>query len=81
MKNKWAKIMASLALLSIIMSVIWTWLIILFSWTWNNQVELTQEQIQEIQELINSQSWTTSTWELVWTWKTINIEDIIEINE
>lgn len=75
MKQKWAKIMASLALIAVIWSVIWTWIMFIFQW-WNNQeAQLTPEQIAQIQELINSQSWsTTSTWEISWTW------NIIEIN-
>ena len=74
MKNKWSKIMAALALFWIILSILWTWLIIIFSGNWNTQVELTQEQIKEIQELINTQTGTTSTWELIWTWNTIEIK-------
>jgi len=75
MKQKWAKIMAILALIAIIWSIIWTWIMVIFQW-WNNQeTQLTPEQIEQIQELINSQSWsTTSTWEISWTW------NIIEIN-
>lgn len=73
MTNKWAKIMASLALLWIIISIIWTWLMVI---VWNNknssEVELTPEQIAEIQTMINSQSWSTSsTWETIWTWNII----------
>lgn len=72
MAQKWAKIMASLALLWIIISIIWTWLMVI---VWSNkntsETELTPEQIAEIQSMINSQSWNTSTWELNWTWITI----------
>lgn len=73
MKNKWAKIMAILALIAIIWSILWTWIMVLF---WNNsqvETELNQEQIEQIQELINSQSWSTSTWELNGSWTTIEI--------
>ncbi len=72
MAQKWAKIMASLALLWIIISIIWTWLMVI---VWGNkntsETELTPEQIAEIQSMINSGSWNTSTWELNWTGITI----------
>lgn len=79
MKNKIAaKLMASLALLWIIISIIWTGLLFIF---WNNtqNVELTPEQIQELQELMNSYSGSleTSSWELNSTWETI---ETLEIN-
>lgn len=73
MAQKWAKIMASLALIWIIISIIWTWIQVII---WNNkntsEVKLTPEQITEIQTMINSQSWSiTSTWETSWTGNTI----------
>lgn len=73
MAQKWAKIMASLALIWIIISIIWTWIQVII---WNNkntsEVKLTPEQIAEIQTMINSQSWSvTSTWETSWTGNTI----------
>ena len=72
MAQKWAKIMASLALLWIIISIIWTWLMVI---VWGNkntsETELTPGQIAEIQSMINSGSWNTSTWELNWTGITI----------
>ncbi len=71
MAQKWAKIMASLALLWIIISILWTWIQVLISS--KKTPELTPEKIAEIQEMIKSQSWTTSTWELNWTWNTIEI--------
>ncbi len=79
MKNKIAaKIMATLALLWIIISIVWTSLLFIF---WNNtqNVELTPEQIQELQELMNSYSGSleTSSWELNSTWETI---ETLEIN-
>lgn len=73
MKNKWAQIMAILALIAIIWSILWTWMIVLFSNNSQVETELTQEQIEQIQELIKSQSWTTSTWELNSSWTTIEI--------
>lgn len=77
-KNTVAKIMASLALLWIIISIIWTSLLFIF-WNNNQNVELTPEQIQELQELMNSYSGSieTSSWELNSTWETI---ETLEIN-
>lgn len=73
MAQKWAKIMASLALIAIISSVLWTWIMVIFQWWTSQEPKLTPEQIAEIQTLINSGSWNTSTWELNWTWNTIEI--------
>ncbi len=70
MKKKWAKIMAVLALLWIIISIVWTWLLVIFQGNQQN-TEPTQEQIEQIQKLINSGSWNTSTWELNQTGITI----------
>ena len=70
MAKKWAKIMAVLALLWIIVSILWTWLIVILQ-NGNKQPEITQEDYERIQQLINSQSWNTSTWELNWTGITI----------
>lgn len=73
MKKRWAQIMAILALLWIIISIVWTSLIFIFS---NNNVEreLTPEEIKEIQWLIDSESENieSSSWEVNWSW--INIE-------
>lgn len=75
MKQKWAKIMAILALLAIVWSIVWTWLMMIFQLWVEQEMQLTPEQIAQIQELINSQSWSiTSTWEISWDW------NIIEIN-
>lgn len=57
-KNMAAKIVATLALLSIIIWVIGTGMLFLFWWnTSRNQNQYTQE---EIEELIQSFSWSTS---------------------
>jgi len=80
-KNRWTKIMAFLALFWIIISLIWTWLLVIF---WDNQntnnwKNLTPEQIKQIQNMIKSWTWikvstweTTSTWNLkiTWSWET-----------
>lgn len=62
-KNIAAKVMAFLALFWIVISVIWTGLIIIFdNWNQNQEIQLTPEQLEELQELMNSQSWASSTW-------------------
>ena len=69
MKNKWNKIMAGIALFCIILSMLSTWLMVLFSsdTTSDSQVQITPEQLQE---LIDSQSWATDE-------STSTINDII----
>jgi preprotein translocase subunit SecG len=73
-QNKFAKLMAILALLWIIVSIIWTWLLSIFGNNTNQQIELSPEQIQEIQDMINSQSWATQSS----SWEIIDIENLIE---
>ncbi len=70
-KNKITQIIATFALFGIVIWIVWTGLLVLFS---NNQytdseITLTPEQIQE---LIQSQSWVTvetSTETNTWTWE------------
>lgn len=58
-----AKIVAIFALLWIILSIIGTWILILFSWNENNGDTLTQEQLQELINKSNSGAdIKTSTW-------------------
>lgn len=61
------KIMAFLALFGIIIWIIWTTILFIFSWwNWNNNKELTPEQYKELQELINSQSWNViNSWSII----------------
>jgi len=73
-QNKFAKLMAILALLWIIVSIIWTWLLAIFGNNTSQQVELSPEQIQQIQDMINSQSWATQSS----SWEIIDIENLIE---
>lgn len=74
-KNTWTKFMALLGLFWIIISIVWSWAMIIYDLYSSNNVsnseELTQEQIEEI---INSYSWTvTSTGEVnISTWVTID---------
>jgi len=78
-KEMMHKIMAFLALFWIIIWIVWTGILILTSW-WNNwweTQELTPEQYQELQKLIQSQSWSiSSTWITIntWSWDTWTTE-------
>lgn len=66
-KNTVTQIMAFLALFWIIASIIWTWLIIIFSWWNNNEQTITEEQFLDIQKLIETQSWAvieTNSWSI-----------------
>ena len=76
-KNKTNQIVATFALFWIIVWIVWTWLLVIFSSNqgYDSEITLTPEQIQE---LIQSQSWVnlwtwvtieTSTWINIWTWK------------
>ena len=76
--NKFTKIMAFLALFWIIIWIIGTWIVIIFSNGNNQSQNLTSEEYAEIQELINSQSGSineenieTQTWMIeTSTWET-----------
>ena len=62
--------MAFLALFWIIISVIGTGLIIIFDNNSNQQIEYTPEQIEQIQQYMDSlsgstMSWTTASWEIL----------------
>ncbi|MDD3793488.1 MAG: hypothetical protein PHI37_01630 [Candidatus Gracilibacteria bacterium] len=75
MKQKGAKIMAILALIAITGSIIGTGVMVILQGGTNKETQLTPEQIEQIQELINSQSGSiTSTGEISGT------GNIIEIN-
>jgi hypothetical protein len=77
-KNAITKIIAWLAFFGIVISIIWTWLLIIFND--NQQQELTAEQIAEIQKMMETQSWATShSGELVVP--DINISDEATISE
>jgi len=76
-KNKVTQIIAAFALFWIIIWIVWTWLLVLFSnnQPYNSEVTLTPEQIQE---LIKSQSGAiagtgitieTNSWTNIWTWE------------
>jgi len=52
--------MAFLALFWIVIWIIWTWALVLFNWNNNNteQKTLTAEQYAQLQQLLESQTWT-----------------------
>ena len=79
-KNITVKIFAFLALFWIIISVVWTGILIFF---WDNEVVqteqvLTQEELQKFIDSwdikISNSGSLTSTWELTWTWEIEIIE-------
>jgi len=59
-QKKWVQIMAFLALFWIVIWIIWTWALVLFNWNNNNteQKTLTAEQYAQLQQLLESQTWT-----------------------
>lgn len=65
--NKTAKIIASLALIWIIASIVWTWILFIYeSYNSQNNNELTKQQLEE---LLKSYSWSqVATWSLTITW-------------
>lgn len=73
-KNKLIQIIAGFALFSIILSLVWTGLLVIF-WpkdtTTNNTTkkDFTPEEIKQIQDMIKAQSWSL-TWTWTWTWET-----------
>jgi len=63
-QNKAVKIMAFLALLWIIASILWTWILIMFWWNQTSQ-EVSPEEYMNIQNMINAQSWVIiNTWSI-----------------
>lgn len=77
-KNLWVKIVASIWLLGIIISAIWTWVLALLSWE-TQQVntekssELTEEQLRDLIKEYSTwtTSWETNSWaEIINTWTT-----------
>ena len=61
--------MALLALAGIILSIVWTWILILFSWSNTSQTEQTLSQ-EELQELINNSNSGAAIEEETNTWTT-----------
>lgn len=84
-QNKMTKIVAFIALFSIILYVVWTWILVIYEMYFlkNNNDSLTQEQLEEI---IRSYSWDILSWEILeenssWiidnsnSWIILNIDD------
>jgi hypothetical protein len=57
-KNAITKIIAGLAFFWIVLSIVWTWLLIIFNEPQTQ--EFSPEQLAEIQKMIDSQTWATS---------------------
>lgn len=77
-KNAMTKIIAGLAFFWILLSIVWTGLLIIFNEPQTQ--EFTAEQIAEIQKMIDSQTWATSaSGELIIP--DLNISDEINITE
>jgi cell division protein FtsB len=60
-KNAAVKIMAILAMLWIVVSIVWTGLLIIFGESQNQTIELTQEDIEAIQQQIDSMTGSTQS--------------------
>lgn len=83
-KIRLIQVIAFLALFWIIIWILWTWILVLF-WAKevNNQETLSPQQYEELQKMIESQSWNTTinnswgieinsnmTWSIeLWTWE------------
>jgi Mg2+/Co2+ transporter CorB len=48
MANKTAKLMAILALLWILISVIWTWILFFMGWTSKQEQQISKEELQKL---------------------------------
>ncbi len=80
-KNMTAKIAAIVALIAIIWSIIGTGVLVIYQSYFsspNSETSLTQEQLQE---LLNSFSWSTSSWELIENTDETSTWDTNEINQ
>lgn len=69
-KNVWAKIVASIWLLAIVASIVWSWVVMILSSnnTEKNVPEFSQEELNDF--LKKYSSWATvwtSTWITIWT--------------
>lgn len=76
-KNRMTQIIAAFALFGIVIGIIGSWKLILFSWPVNNQPDLTQEQLQELIDAysgsldIESNTWAIKEKSNTWTIETI----------
>lgn len=73
-KNKWARITAIIALIAIVASIIWTWVLIIYETVyWPNNQQISQEELNKLLEQYNN-SWSTlSGSSLSWS---INLENL-----
>lgn len=75
-KKIWNKIMALLGLFGIFISIIWTWVIIIYdimSSSWNDNdftKQLTQEELNKLLEAYSGS--------LIWTWSNISSWSIVD---
>lgn len=60
-KNRLTQIMAFLALFWIIIWIIWTWLLVIFSTNENTNSNINEEQLIELQNYLNTLSWSTES--------------------
>lgn len=60
-KNRMTQIMAFLALFWIIIWIVWTWLLVIFGGSENPSSNLDDEQLIELQNYLNTLSWSTET--------------------
>ena len=61
-QKKWMKIMAFLALFWITVWILWTWVLVILSWNNTNnskEQKLSPEQYAQLQQMLESQSWTS----------------------
>lgn len=73
-RNKWAKLTAIIALLAIIASIIWTWVLIIYETVyWPNNQQISQEELNKLLEQYNNSwatlsgitlSWSTLSWSI-----------------
>jgi len=78
-KNKWARITAIIALIAIVASIIWTWVLIIYETVyWPNNQQISQEELNKLLEQYNN-SWSNLSWStlsgssLSWS---INLENL-----
>lgn len=76
MSQKATKIMAIIALFCIVASVVWTGILFILSWSKEQEIQISPEELQQIIQQQNLEEEDTSSWsqiietntELTWTW-------------
>ena len=61
MSKKTTQIIAGIALAWILLSVISTWIMVIF-WSSSNNETVTPEELEKVKQIIESQSWQTLSW-------------------